>query len=40
MNEYDYRIVNDQVSDVVCRIEAIMTAERLKVSRYEERSKE
>jgi guanylate kinase len=40
MNQYDYRIVNDQVSDVVCRIEAIMTAERLKVSRYEEKTKE
>lgn len=40
MYEYDYRIVNDQVDDVVSRIEAIMTAERLKVSRYTEQTKE
>ncbi len=40
MHEYDYRIVNDQVDDVVCRIEAIMTAERLRVFRYQEQTKE
>ena len=40
MNEYDYRIVNDQVEDVVCRIEAIMTAEKHKVFRYLEQTKE
>ncbi len=40
MHEYDYRIVNDQVNDVVSRIEAIMTAERLRVFRYQEQIKE
>ncbi len=40
MHEYDYRIVNDQVDDVVGRIEAIMTAERLRVFRYQEQTKE
>ena len=40
MHEYDYRIVNDQVNDVVSRIEAIMTAERLRVFRYQEQTKE
>ncbi len=40
MREYDYRIVNKNVDDVVCRIEAIMTAEKLKVTRYEDETKE
>lgn len=40
MCEYDYRIVNEEVEDVVCRIEAIMTAEKLRVSRYEQETKE
>lgn len=40
MPEYDYRIVNENVDDVVCRIEAIMTAEKLKVTRYEDETKE
>lgn len=37
MDEYDYRIVNDKVDDVVCRIEAILTAERLKVFRFQKK---
>ena len=40
MKEYDYRIVNDRVDDVVCRIEAIMTAERLSMIRYIQQTKE
>lgn len=40
MREYDYRIVNDKVDDVVCRIEAIMTAEKLRIFRYEDETKE
>jgi len=40
MKKYDYRIVNDSVDDVVNRIEAIMTAEKLRVSRHEDETKE
>lgn len=40
MRKYDYRIVNDKVDDVVTRIEAIMTAEKLRVFRYEDETKE
>lgn len=40
MRKYDYRIVNENVDDVVCRIEAIMTAEKLRVFRYEDETKE
>jgi guanylate kinase len=36
MREYDYRIVNENVDDVVSRIEAIMTAEKLRVFRHED----
>ncbi len=34
MDEYDYRIVNDEVDNVVCSIEAVIKAEKLKISRY------
>ncbi len=34
MGEYDYRIVNDEVDNVVCSIEAVIKAEKLKISRY------
>ena len=40
MRKYDYRIVNENVDDVVCWIEAIMTAEKLRVFRYEDETKE
>ncbi len=40
MKEYDYRIVNDTVDDVVSRIEAIMAAEKLRIIRYEDETKE
>lgn len=40
MPQYDYRIVNDTVDEVVSRIEAIMTAEQLRVFRYEPITKE
>lgn len=40
MRKYDYRIVNENVDDVVCRIESIMTAEKLRVFRYEDETKE
>ncbi len=36
MHRYDYRIVNDVVDEAVCAIEAIITAEKLRVFRYEE----
>ena len=37
LREYDYVIVNENVDEVVCKIETIMTAEKLKVSRYEDK---
>lgn len=40
MPQYDYRLVNDTVDEVVRRIEAIMTAEKLRVFRYEFITKE
>lgn len=40
IRKYDYRIVNENVDDVVCRIESIMTAEKLRVFRYEDETKE
>ncbi len=34
VDEYDYFVINDKVSDAVENIEAIITAERLKVKRH------
>lgn len=34
LTKYDYVIVNEKVEEVVSQIEAIMTAEKLRVSRY------